>query len=204
MFEPDWLTYFAAIQDKPAHPIFSSALPFLEELNEGSLAVDLGCGVGQGALFLAERGFRVLAIDSQEEPLSELRKRIPEGAQIEARQERLENVTIPPCQVVVATFVLFFLTQPDFGRVWERIHQALLPDGIFICQVLGPNDTWVESGALSCTDEQLEDLLENFEVLNHETVDRPGKTVWGEPKHWHIHHLILRKLCTPGSLPMPK
>lgn len=175
------------------HPLYERALPWLQRFPSGSLAVDLGCGAGQGAVFLAEHGFRVLAVDSQSEPLEHLRRNLVRELPIETVQADAAAFDLPPCQVVAATFLLFLLDQGGFDRLWDRIEEALSPGGILLCQFLGPHDSWASEGALTHSDEEIESLLQPYETLYREDLDRPGKTVWGEAKHWHIHHLILQR-----------
>jgi SAM-dependent methyltransferase len=55
-------------------------------------ALDLACGAGRNALWLAERGWRVAAVDGAEAAIGILRRQASErGLQIEARVADLEN-----------------------------------------------------------------------------------------------------------------
>jgi len=41
---------------------------------------------------------------------------------------------------------------------------------------------------------QVEELLSELEVLKLEEVDKDGKLANGSPKHWHIFHIIARRV----------
>ena len=50
--------------------------------------------------------------------------------------------------------------------------------------------------------EYVEALLSPFEVEHLEEVNRPGKDAMGNPKHWHLYHIVARKL-PPGEMRPP-
>ena len=56
----------------------------------GDRVLDLGCGTGEDAKFLAQRGVRVLGIDSSGEMIHQARRRTIEGAAFETR--RIEDL----------------------------------------------------------------------------------------------------------------
>jgi SAM-dependent methyltransferase len=107
----------------------------------GGLVVDLGCGSGQWARELVDAGYRVLGIDVSEAMIELSRNRVPEA---EFRVGSLFEVEIPPCQAVTAVSeVLNYLFDAEneergLGRLFRRVHDALVPGGVFVFDVLGP------------------------------------------------------------------
>jgi tellurite methyltransferase len=188
--EQDWSNYYAATLEKPLHPLYESLDPHLPP---SGVALELGCGVGHGVLHLVQRGLRVVAVDMNAEPLAILKSRLPEGADVEVVQSRLEDFDFPSADVIVAGFTLFFLEGEAFGTVWARLSCALKPGGLFMGQLLGPNDDWVTRGYTVHSREEVEELLRGFEILHHEEVERDGETAVGSAKHWHVHHVVARK-----------
>ncbi|WP_457624571.1 class I SAM-dependent methyltransferase [Persephonella sp.] len=61
-------------------------------LAEGGRALDVACGTGRNAIFLAEKGFEVDAVDISDVAINELKKRHPE---INAFQADLDFYNIP-------------------------------------------------------------------------------------------------------------
>ncbi|HEY6690294.1 MAG TPA: class I SAM-dependent methyltransferase [Rubrobacter sp.] len=105
------------------------------------LVVDLGCGSGLWARELVEAGYRVLGIDISEAMIELSRNRVPEA---EFRVGSLFEVEIPRCQAVTAVNeVLNYLFDAEneergLGRLFRRVHDALVPGGAFVFDVLGP------------------------------------------------------------------
>ena len=105
------------------------------------LIVDLGCGSGLWARELLDAGYRVLGIDISEAMIALSRNRVPEA---EFRLGSLFEVEIPPCKAVTAVSeVLNYLFDVEneelgLGRLFRRVHDALVPGGVFVFDVLSP------------------------------------------------------------------
>lgn len=165
------------------------------------LAVDLGCGDGRDALELLRRGWRVLAIDSHPEGISRLLARTPEDAQsrLETQVARFEDARWPECDLVNASFSIPHCDPADFPGLWARIAASIRPGGRFAGQFFGVRDSWATrpDGITRTyhTREQVESMLREggleAEVLDE--VERPGKTAMGDPKEWHVFHVVARK-----------
>ena len=185
-----WQDYFDTTLPMPLHPLFNELEPYLPP---GGKSVDLGCGVGHAVLFLADKGFEVDAYDGHAEALEKLRGRLT-GQKVKLHHALLQDADLPEgtYDVVVAAYSLFFLEPDDFAEVWDRIARALKPGGLFVGELLGPNDDWAAQFTTQNRAE-VERLLEPYEVLFLEEVDRDGFVSQGDPKHWHVFHLIGRK-----------
>lgn len=108
---------------------------------EQGLVVDLGCGTGLLARELIDAGYDVLGIDISGEMIELARGRAPEA---EFRVGSLFEVEIPRCGAVTAVSeVLNYLFDAEnenlgLGRLFRRVHEALVPGGVFVFDVLGP------------------------------------------------------------------
>jgi tellurite methyltransferase len=188
----DWSAYFRASAEKPLHPIWEHIDPLLQP---GQIALELGCGVGHSVAHLAEKGLKVIAVDQEPEALELTKKRLPAGAEVTLVKSQFQDLGLDAASLdlVVAGFSLFFLRDWEFGQVWKRVVAALKPGGIFAGQLLGDHDDWVERGYTVHSRAEAETLLTGFDVLYFEEAERDGETTLGEPKHWHVFHLVARK-----------
>jgi SAM-dependent methyltransferase len=91
---------------------------------------------------LVDAGYnRVLGIDISEAMIALSRNRVPEA---EFRLGSLFEVEIPRCQAVTAiSEVLNYLFDAEneewgLGRLFRRVHDALVPGGVFVFDMLGP------------------------------------------------------------------
>ena len=105
------------------------------------LVVDLGCGSGIWARELCNAGYEVLGVDLSEAMLAIARQRVPEA---EFRQGSLLSAKLPPCVAVTSIGECFnFLfdrrnTTRRLLELFRRVHDALVPGGLFIFDVAGP------------------------------------------------------------------
>ena len=170
----------------PVNPFYSRAIPHIEA---NGRVLDAGAGFGQGARFLREHGLSVACLEPEPELAHKLRQDefpVIEGTFADAPSESFD--------AVLNVFSLFFVSGPDFCASWDAISKSVKHGGIWAGQLLGPNDEWANSGDVSVLEtKDIARLLETFEVLDWEEVDRPGRTAWGVAKHWHIHHIIARR-----------
>lgn len=186
-----WRRYFAATADKPVHPIFESLEPFLPR---SGIAIDLGCGGGRGTLWLMERGMHVVAVDASEVGLNYLRSALPSDSDVELICSNFQDLKLDTYDVAVACFTLFFLPPEDFGRFWPRVVQSIRPGGLFAGQFLGVNDSWKDREFTLHEKGDVEGLLRDFQVLMLTEEENDGQTALGESKHWHVFHVIARKM----------
>jgi SAM-dependent methyltransferase len=124
---------------------FGAAPGILEILDRNGiydgLVVDLGCGSGLWARELIDAGYRVLGIDISEAMIELSRNRVPEA---EFRVGSLFEVAIPRCRAVTAVSEVpncLFGAENEargLGRLFRRVHDALVPGGVFVFDVLGP------------------------------------------------------------------
>ena len=194
---PGWSVYYDKAGLRPPRPTLLQALDSLaaEGVAAGH-AVDLGCGIGRDALELLRRGWTVTAIDQEAEALTRLcavatARGLPAP---EAVQARLEEASLPPCQLVNSSFALFFCAPEAFPALWDRIRMALIPGGRFAGQLLGPNDSWAARPAITVHDRAaLDALLAGYTVERLEREETDAVTPRGEAKRWDIWHLVLRR-----------
>ena len=96
----------------------------LEQRAPGS-ALDVACGRGRNARFLARLGFEVLAVDVSDVALEALRARDGNGIRTERRDLSADGLPAGTFDVVVDTF---FTDRALFGA----LRTALAPDGVLV------------------------------------------------------------------------
>jgi SAM-dependent methyltransferase len=187
----DWAKYYAAAGDDPRETLVQAADAFAAP----SFAVDLGCGTGRDTLELLRRGWRVLAIDGEREAVDRLRERVGDDPRLETQVARYEEARWPECDLVNASFALPFSAPPAFAQVWERIVRSLRSGGRFAGQLFGDRDGWAPADDITFVRRaDAEAMFSTFELERFDEVEEDSQTAVGDPKHWHVYHVVARKL----------
>lgn len=209
----EWTRYFDAVKGLPPRETLLRAIELFELEVRASqqlpttdrrlLAIDVGCGEGRDTFELLRRGWNVIAIDSAEEAIV----RVLEGApvehlqRLEVRQQRFEDARLPVniADLTNCSFSIPHCDPEEFPGAWARLTGAIKPRGRFAGQLFGVNDEWARKpdGITRTyhTREQVIELLRaaNLEAEMLDEVERDGKNAYGEPKHWHVFHIVARK-----------
>lgn len=175
-------------------------------LPKPGFALDLGCGAGANARFLAERGWQVLAIDAAPEAIH-CAQQVNDHGRIQWEVGDLRTANLPEADLVLAFFSLFFVPPSEFEATWRRVSHAVKPGGLFAGQFLGPGDDWAAPERSTQDAEAVRSLLTGWDLIFSEEALRNGKDVTGRPKRWHVFHVIARKSLeqcdTDDSEPSP-
>ena len=195
-----WVKYYAATEGRPPRPTLLFALERFAAEGICGTAADLGSGDGRDAIELLRRGWAVIAVDSEPAALDRLRARtdLPPGAKLDPRCEKFEEADWGRVELVNSSFALPFCPPAAFPALWHKIGESILPAGRFAGQLCGPHDSWAERGLagqrITFHDEAAtralfaDYVIEFFEEEESDTV-----TPRGEPKHWHLFHIVARK-----------
>ena len=161
--------------------------PELVELTAGlpthnRRALDMGCGCGRHALWLAQQDWRTTAIDWAQAALSRSHALLePAGAQVQLLRGDLHRTSLPNAHfhLIVATNVLNHGRLRDFKRALQEIKRLLAIGGHAVISVPGrgnePRDTlgvWVDEATLVLGSGPEEGIPHHFftrEELEHET-----------------------------------
>ncbi|MUG92932.1 methyltransferase domain-containing protein [Scytonema sp. UIC 10036] len=205
VFERRWSVYYDAVVGRPPRDTLLTALANFElervedsrkDTRASQFAVDLGCGEGRDTVELLRRGWRVLAIDGQTEAITRLLNRPDTDRKLlETRVSRFEYVSLPESvNMVNASFSLPFCSPEHFPELWEKITLSLRSRGRFCGQLFGDRDSWAVFPTLTHhTRQQVEVLLQPFEIEMLDEEEHPGKTAIGEDKYWHLFQIVARK-----------
>jgi len=191
-----WAAYYRQLRDRPPRRTLLAALDLFGVPPRDALAVDLGCGDGRDIVEMLRRGWQVVAVDGEPEALRQLAARnLPEAEKITPINARLEEVLLPlGVQLVNSSFAMPLCEPEKFRALVERIREALPTGGRFSGQWYGPRDSWVgRPGITFVTHDEALALLDGFELEMFEEEEADGTTPRGNPKHWHIFHIVARK-----------
>ncbi|PMR75826.1 class I SAM-dependent methyltransferase [Billgrantia endophytica] len=164
------------------------------------VSVDVGCGAGRDALFLAERGFTVYAYDKSDAAIACLSKM--GGSYLNEtlfpQVCSFEKFEYPESSLISACSSLFFCNPELFSLAWMNITRSLLSGGVFCGHFMGLNDSWakMERGDLTIhTRAELEELFEcDFNIIDIYEHDSEGVTLLGRKKHWHTYSVVAQKI----------
>jgi hypothetical protein len=102
---------------------------------------------------------------------------------------------LPPADLVHSSYSLPFCPPAYFSQLWKTINDAIKPDGYFIGQFFGPNDSWAGKNPdmTFLSKEEVQKLFTGFTIEKFNEIDDDGEAASG-PKHWHIFEVNARKI----------
>ncbi|HMR30794.1 MAG TPA: methyltransferase domain-containing protein [Geminicoccaceae bacterium] len=194
-YEGDHRAYLQSAGAGPPRATLLAALDaFAGEGRPAGHALDLGCGIGRDTLPILGRGWTVTAIDRDPEALAVLRRRAGDAAGLTVEPGRFEDLALPPCELVNASFALPLCPPSRFAGLWTRIGAALRPGGRFAGQLYGPEDGWKDRPGMTFHSRpEVEALLAGWSVERLDEDHADAVTQHGKTKHWHIWHVVARK-----------
>ncbi len=171
---------------------------FADTLLPGTV-LDLGSGEGRNALFLARRGFRVVAVDLVEAAISDLRRTASaEGLAVEAHVGDVAEFPLDATyETVVCTFTLHFLDSEAATSLIARAKERTAPGGCHLLALFtkdgplyrpGSSGFWLEPGGLRA-------LYDDWEVLHEgrRIVETAVRDEAGQPFRQPTDDLVVRK-----------
>jgi SAM-dependent methyltransferase len=126
----DWLDKHAALlEQSPNIPI-----------------MDLGCGIGCDTLYLAERGYKVIACDLSDEALQKVRRHVPDA--VTRQLNLLEPLPFDAnsAQIVIADLSLHYFSWSDTSAIYKELQRVLKQGGSLLCRLNSINDTEFGAG----------------------------------------------------------
>jgi SAM-dependent methyltransferase len=147
-------------------------------IRDRGLVLDVACGRGRNARFLATSGFSVVAVDRREEAIRELRLWVrAAGVHVETRVLDLETDR-PPIEQnrFDAVVVINYLYRP----LMPVLIEALAPNGVLIYETFTIGQAQrghPRNPAFLLRDRELRDLVKPLEILRWREGDVDGKLV---------------------------
>ena len=187
-------SYIEARRSDPPRALLGRAAALVGRKEQ---ALDLGAGALNATRYLLSIGFgHVTALDASPQS-QKLAVELP-ADRVSFVLSRFEEFDFPRrfYDLVNAEFCLPFMSEIDFRMVFPRLLGSVRAGGIFSGQLFGVNDSWnvKNSGMSFHTREDIAAYFLGFDICEFTEEDHPGTTKLGEPKHWHIFHIVARRL----------
>lgn len=134
--------------------VYGAAVPAEESVRllgpvDGRRVLDLGCGTGANAVFLAEQGAKVLAIDRSSANVADARRRAENAeVRVELHQGNLADLAFLRSDTVDAVVSVMALAEVvDLSRVFRQVHRILKPEAPFVISLPHPAFTMFDPTA---------------------------------------------------------
>ena len=161
----------------------------VELLPKAGKILDLGCGKGGNSIFLAEKGFKVTAVDIDKEVIGEIKKNYPK---INAVNKSILEFDFPENEydLILTLNVLHFLNFEDAKKIINRMLKSLNENSLIYLQVFSVNNPCKKFAHLF-TKEELQKLFSENKILELEEFSiKDNHPPTGEHEHNIIRTLI--------------
>jgi trans-aconitate methyltransferase len=188
----DWSAYYRWLDGRPVRALCERGLREYGEVPAGATAVDLGCGDGTETRALLAAGFAVTAVDSAGGSMDMLRRLPGAGTTLTLVPAAMQDVDLPPADLVHASLSLPFCPPEQFDGLWARICAALRPGGLVVCDLFGDRHAWAgEDGMTFVTRARVLDLVSGLDLRSLHEIEEETQSFRG-PTHWHAFQVVAR------------
>jgi len=168
--------------------------------------LDIGCGVGRHAIYLASRGFEVTATDNAPAALSACRRNLEEaGLHAQVLDVEMTEIPFPDDYFdgVVAAHVIHHTDVATLARIISLIHQKLAAGGLFVWVSASARNrdlskgreiepgTWVDENRREgpvprhyCTEQEIRSLLAYYDIESLE--EKLNEYSQAATFHWRV------------------
>jgi len=173
-----------------------------QNVKPNSYFLDLGCGQGRDSIFMAEQGFKVVAVDESKEAIEQLKETaVKENLNIETICQSIADfkITQDKFLVINAYNIFQFLDKSKTMEIIRNIKKNLKPDGYAIISGFTINDPSYQKQGNKAKGyfkpNELKELFNDFEIIFYfekeiEDKGHPGAQL---PHKHGVVRLIVRK-----------
>ena len=183
--------YKATINKKPSGLIRNFFLKKYNEKLNGNTAIDLGCGAGNDTEFLISKGFKVTAIDSEEQVKDILDSKNIDKENLDVIIGDFSKIEIPKADLIFANMSLFFV-KDNFEEFLKNLLGKVNKKGFVVANFLGKEDDW-NGTKTTIEKEKLLEYFKYFDINYFSEEKYYSKTALGENKFWHVYTIMAQK-----------
>ena len=193
--QKDWNAFFEKTKDAEPRKYLVDAIQYVQ--NNGT-ALDIGAGALRDTRYLLDQGFEQVTAMDGEDSIQVIEKEINDS-RLETVISNFEDFDYKEntYDIINAQYSLPFMNKEYFSEIIGKIKNSLKVNGIFTGTFFGNNDEWNNGTSTAQnfqTKEEVENMFEDFEILDllEKEENRQGGTK--DIKHWHTLHLIAKKI----------
>ena len=158
-----------------SNPVHSEVLEAMESLSPGK-ALDLGCGQGRNALFLAQHGFEVTAVDQNELALEILQSIVEqEDLEMTVGLYDINSANLKQSyDLIVSTVVLMFLQADRIPAIIRNMQDQTNPGGynLIVCAIDTEDYPCQVPFSFTFKEGELADYYKDWELVKYN--ENPG------------------------------
>ena len=158
-----------------SNPVHSEVLEAMESLSPGK-ALDLGCGQGRNALFLAQHGFEVTAVDQNELALEILQSIVEqEDLEMTVGLYDINSANLKQSyDLIVSTVVLMFLQADRISAIIRNMQDQTNPGGynLIVCAMDTEDYPCQVPFSFTFKEGELADYYKDWELVKYN--ENPG------------------------------
>ena len=158
-----------------SNPVHSEVLEAMESLSPGK-ALDLGCGQGRNALFLAQHGFEVTAVDQNELALEILQSIVEqEDLEMTVGLYDINSANLKQSyDLIVSTVVLMFLQADRIPAIIRNMQDQTNPGGynLIVCAMDTEDYPCQVPFSFTFKEDELADYYKDWELVKYN--ENPG------------------------------
>lgn len=183
--------YEATMNNKPSALIRKFFINNYNKKLQGNVAIDLGCGVGNDTAFLLDNGFKVTAIDQEEQVNEIIKNKNLNEENLKIIIGDFSKIEITKNDLLLANFSLFFVKE-NFDEFIEKILNNINSKGFFVGNFLGKEDDW-NTTRTTVEKDKLLDHFKDFEMFYFSEEKYYKDTANRKSKFWHVYTVIAQK-----------
>ena len=189
----EWKEYYK--KKIKGNPSVSIRRFFLNNYNKnfkGNTAIDLGCGAGNDTEFLISKGFKVTAIDNNEQVKSILESRNLNIENLNIIIDDFSKINLPKADLVNANFSMQYVKENFDGFMANLLQNVINPKGVFIGNFLGKEDDWKECN-MTVERKKLVEYFKDFNIFYFSEEKYYQDATSKKNKFWHVYTVIAQK-----------
>ncbi|MBR3255598.1 MAG: class I SAM-dependent methyltransferase [Clostridia bacterium] len=184
--------YEATINKQPSGLIKRFFNNKYNEKISGNKALDLGCGTGIDTEFLVSKGFKVTAVDNENQVREIMENKNIDKNNLDIIIGDFSKIDLPNADLIYANMSLFFV-KDDFDEFLKRLTEKVNEHGFFVANFLGKEDDW-NSKRTTIERDDLLNYFKDFKIYYFSEEKYYKDTALGKNKFWHVYTVMAQKI----------